>query len=168
MKKANTGDSSVDKPICQSNERISHLRSMCSEYKKHDFRTQHAEHVMFVNDKYKYVACLPHKAGSSSWKTILLNNSAEKPLPSDFKMEKLRKDTIVKSKWEPENFGIKRLSDYNGNARQRILKDYYKFMVVRHPLDRLLSCYMDKIVGNNDNLKASVTNASIPTAKAWN
>ena len=151
-KKVNRDDSKLSVPICQPKDRITHLRSTCSSYKKKNFSKPKFE-IMFANDQYKYVACLPHKAGSTSWKMILLNNSAEQSLPSDFKMN-LTQNVHGFTRWEPESYGLRRLSDYNSTSRQRILKNYYKFMVARHPLDRLLSGYMDKTVGNNEHFRA--------------
>ena len=39
---------------------------------------------MYVNEKCKYFACSPHKAGSSARKAILLNNSIEELMPANF------------------------------------------------------------------------------------
>ena len=39
--------------------------------------------------------------------------------------------------------------DLPEEEQQRIIKDYYKFVVVRHPLDRLRSAYSDKIEIDN-------------------
>ena len=145
-------DSSPSISVCQPEDRIKHLRSMCSRYKKGDFSpVMHG--IMYVSEKYKYLACVPYKAGSSSWKRILLNNSVEKPLPADFHMHLGDRNKV----WEINGIQVKRLSDYNVTTRNRILKDYYKFMVVRHPLDRLVSCYMDKIVGNNKEFLRELT-----------
>ncbi len=36
---------------------------------------------------------------------------------------------------------------------REMLKTYYKFMVVRHPLDRLVSAYVDKLVPREDGYR---------------
>ena len=148
-------DSSSSISLCQPEDRITHLRSMCSRYKKRHEKRYKKEGFMYVSEKYKYLACVPHKAGSSSWEAILVNNSVEEPLPADFRVHTSMGGR--KKVWELNGLQVKRLSGYNITTRNRILKDYYKFMVVRHPLDRLLSCYMDKIVGNNKEFLTQIT-----------
>ena len=41
--------------------------------------------------------------------------------------------------------GYKYLSEWPKEEQAEILKKYYKFMFVRHPLERLLSAYRDKV-----------------------
>ena len=94
---------------------------------------------MYVNDRFKYVVCLPLKAGCTTWKTILVNNTLEEPLPSSFDSEKLHINGLIPYK-------INRLNSYSKKDQEKILESYFKFLVVRHPLDRLVSAYIDKII----------------------
>ena len=41
---------------------------------------------------------------------------------------------------------IKKLSEYNVTKIRHILKTYFKYMFVRHPLDRIHLAYCDKLI----------------------
>ena len=47
--------------------------------------------------------------------------------------------------------GIKGWNSFNASAKEHILQTYTKFMVVRHPLKRLVSAYWDKMSPNVSN-----------------
>ena len=72
--------------------------------------------------------CTQAKAGASTWKAILVNNSADEPITQ--KIHNIHAHT--------EELDIHRL-DNSRFSKQDIemrLKTYYKFMVVRHPFTR--------------------------------
>ena len=45
--------------------------------------------------------------------------------------------------------GYKYLSEWPPEEQIEMIKSYYKFMFVRHPLERLLSAYRDKVRGGH-------------------
>ena len=47
----------------------------------------------------------------------------------------------------PENvlFSVKKLFDLSPSQREWRLKSYYKFVMVRNPLERLVSAYLNKV-----------------------
>ena len=45
--------------------------------------------------------------------------------------------------------GYKYLSEWPPEEQIEMIKSYYKFMFVRHPLERLLSAYRDKVRGEH-------------------
>ena len=49
-----------------------------------------------------------------------------------------------------KKFGIKPLKGYSAKEIMNILEDYYKILVVRHPLDRLFAAYNDKLNSDAD------------------
>ena len=141
---------------CEPEERENYLNISCSKYKNSDFTRKFDLTMLYVNDKYKYVACLPQKAGCTTWKLILVNNTNENPLPANFDGRKLH------SKGISHHSNIKRLTRYSEKEQARILAEYYKFMVIRHPLDRLVSSYIDKIVvGKYANVQKHVMDLNL-------
>ena len=101
---------------------------------------------IFVDTKHKIMACLPPKSGCSTWKTILANNTYDNPLPSNYPVMNLH------GWWLPQKFNIKRLYSFSPAERSQMLhsKEYFKFMVARHPLERLRSAYINKFESGVD------------------
>ena len=76
------------------------------------------------------------KAGCSTWKRTMIRSYTG------------RKENFVGP--EVHNFdymrshGIRRLSTYSQDEIRRRLKTYFKFLVVRHPIERLVSAFRAK------------------------
>ena len=122
--------------ICEPEERMNHLSNVCNKYHHDNFPRRYKFkfiYSLYVNDKYKYLACLPQKAGSSTWKMILMNNTLNQSLPADFHG--------IHRQIKKGKHSIRQLYQYSKQQQNRIINEYYKFMVVRHPLDRLVSSY---------------------------
>jgi len=87
----------------------------------------------FVSDKPPYVYCCLPKVACSSWKSAMLNLTG-KQLSRVFSLNDSRK------------------RDQRGNRTvlyrqgKMLLEKYYKFMIVREPLERLLSAYRDRFI----------------------
>ena len=90
------------------------------------------------------------------WKSKTIVKKAEKTNPHSENLEltkKLKKNKIstinVEKIRSPHGkkgeTGYKYLSEWPKEKQIEILKTYYKFMFVRHPLERLLSAYRDKV-----------------------
>ena len=133
--------------VCRTEDRITNLRKMCKTHNIDTYSPQFKHVYVRVNHKNKYIVCLPQKAGCTTWKIILANNSSPDPLSAEFNGDQLHGDGL-------EKYGIYSLNDYSPLQQQEILEDpqYYKFMVVRHPLDRLVSAHNDKIILTDNNL----------------
>jgi len=96
----------------------------------------------YVSDLRRYVYCSIPKAACSSWKQTLFK-LAGKDVSNVELIHTLRiTDKIVT-----------RLVHYNYSQKQKVLKQYYKFTFVREPLERLLSTYLDKCVGNDRHFR---------------
>ena len=96
-----------------------------------------------VDDEHKVIACLHFKVASASWNYIFINNSAKGPVTKD----KLKGGARLYLK----KYGFHRLRDemYSAADIKFRLKNYYKFMAVRHPLHRLVSAFRDKLREDN-------------------
>ena len=79
------------------------------------------------------IICIHYKVGYSSLMAILVNNSVDKALPTHTRLDSLT----------PEY--VKRLVQYSPEEIKYRLENYYKFMFVRHPFDRILSAWRDKL-----------------------
>ena len=124
---------------CEPSVRLDTLHKACSRHDTQPLLKHYGHHFLYVNNEQKYVACLPLKAGCTTWKVILANNTIRTPLPSSFIGNSLHTDGL-------KPYKIYRLNSYSKNNQTRILENYYKFMVVRHPLDRLISGHNDKVL----------------------
>ena len=98
-----------------------------------------------MDDTHKLMVCVPPKAGCTTWKTILANNSAKGPLPNDYKAMSLHFNQELAL-----NYGILKLGDLSVEKIRHILENYYKVLVVRHPLERISSGYIDKLQSGSD------------------
>ena len=139
---------------CGSDHRLRLLHAACPHIMYTPLPNRARHNYLYVNEKYKYVFCLPNKAGCTSWKIILANNTSERPLPATFDGRTLHNQGL-------ELFDIYRLNTFNITYQNLILKSFYKVMVVRHPLERLVSAYHDKVVvGKFPHLQKYVANLS--------
>ena len=144
-RKGGSSNNPVDR--CDQMDRISLLHHTCQSqtgniYKLSMKKQNLVFHNIFVDEKHKILACLPPKSGCTTWKTILANNTYETALNSNIEIH-----LNLGSK-----FDILRLSSYNSTRRDYLLNsmEYFKFMVARHPFERVYSAYMSKLVSGTD------------------
>ena len=92
-----------------------------------------------VDEKHKILYCELPKTGCTNWKKTLL--------------KLIQPDTFGKMKWEnihsphgkKGDNGYRYLNTYPKEKQIEYLETFYKFSFVRHPLERLLSAYRDKV-----------------------
>ena len=138
---------------CTPNERLTRLKNSCHENKTYIWsllsdqalRLFTNELTMFVDERHEMMLCVPPKSGCTTWKSILANNSANGPLPKNFNMRSLHFNNTLRKK-----YGIKMLEDYSTVQIRFFLKNFYKFIVVRHPLERIYSAYVNKLLSGTD------------------
>ena len=90
---------------------------------------------MIVDDNHRLIYCYIPKAACSNWKRVMQVLSG--------KYQKV--EDIHKLNHTDFNF----LSSYNLEEVDYKLKNYFKFMFVRHPIDRLFSAWHNKFHQNN-------------------
>ncbi len=85
---------------------------------------------LIVDDKYRLLYCYIPKVGCANWKRVfsVLYGDASDP------------NTIT----NVNHTSMKLLDSYSPHEIKYRLRTYFKFMFVRHPLDRLLSAYRNK------------------------
>ena len=131
---------------CDSYDRAHVLRAKCKWMNGSIFNTSATQFKMtasniFVDTKHHILACLPPKAGCTTWKAILANNSRSNvSLPQNLMQLHYR--------GRLKNYRIFSLSQFSERLQRHLLTSgsYLKFMIARHPFERLYSAYIDKIV----------------------
>lgn len=100
---------------------------------------QFASNVI-VSERSKLIYCPIPKAANSNWKYLIR------------KWEGFVDYTDLPRAHDRYTSGLRYLSDYSYQQVDRLLQDptYFKFLFVRNPYSRALSCYMDKF-RNNDS-----------------
>ena len=88
--------------------------------------------------------CAIPKVGCTTFKRIMAKLTGLTGTASD-------KEIHVHDENYLESLGLRYLSRYNVDHIQHMLKYYFKFMIVRHPLERLLSAYRDKFTSVNEH-----------------
>ena len=93
------------------------------------------KHLLF-DDKYKIIYCFIPKTGCTKMKTLFLL------LQGLYSLEQLFNKTVTHKNYLKK---VKTLADLSVEERSVRLKSYYKFMIVRDPLERFVSGYRNKI-----------------------
>jgi len=130
------------------------VREVCDRYgisKKQQNQPRQARELQLADDEWEYLKkvnwnyiyvskphsllwCKVPKAGSSTWTYNFLKMAGHSTNSS--KIHKLLRDYFPKQ------------------SRNTVLKDNYKFMVVRHPFERILSAYRDKLEDLSRDMEA--------------
>lgn len=89
---------------------------------------------LIVSEQNRLIFCPVPKAANTNWKYLLR------------KWENLPNYADLRTAHNPELSGLRYLSDYSPIEAATLLSDptYFRFVFVRDPYTRLLSCYMDK------------------------
>lgn len=86
---------------------------------------------LIVNEEYKFIYCYTPKVACSNWKKVIQMLQG--------------KLTVIDDQTKVDHQGgFKTLFDYTDQQAEVILKEYFKFMFVRHPAKRALSGYRNK------------------------
>ena len=93
-----------------------------------------AKHII-VNDEHRFLFCSVPKVACSNWKRVLMVLDGT--------------ETDSNNIGKVNHLDFTYLADLPPLAIKQRLKEYYKFMFVREPLERLISAYKDKFVLNN-------------------
>ena len=115
-------------PVCTSQERLNYIRR---QYRRYNVTSAHSK--LLVNDAKRVAYCYIEKCGSITMKafmTALNNRSEHKTLKTDIHIPRNLKQ-----------LGLR----FVKTTDVKTIADYKKFVVIRHPMDRLLSAYHDKL-----------------------
>ncbi len=104
---------------------------------------------LVVDDKHKIMYCYIPKIGCTNWKLKLALMIGE--VNKTWLTDSLLWESPVHSKHGMATVGLRMLNSYTLDEMSYRIKNYYKFVFVRYPLERLLSAYRNKFEPREDN-----------------
>ena len=114
------------------------MRHFCSRYKRiHQYKEAVLQHLVF-DDAHKVIYCYVPKVGCTTMKTAFLM------LQGAFTLEELEKAPNVTHKEYLSKVKTLALESDKDQIKHK-LNTYYKFMIVRNPLERLYSAFHEKL-----------------------
>ena len=146
-------DRKEDEKECDQTARQKQLQQTCEWAKSKDLIDTRPERLkerypnrnIFVDDVHKVLYCEVPKVACTSWKVFFANISG-KVDPKDYgKLYHLVHNTAYHPK-----IGFKYLTNFSYEERLYRLKNYFKFLVVRNPFDKLLSAYENKFAHDSE------------------
>ncbi|XP_021259359.1 carbohydrate sulfotransferase 9-like [Numida meleagris] len=133
------------------NDRRTTLASICQKNNLIKLRSKLDSHVasqIFVEHKHKFTYCEVPKVGCSNWKrTIFILQEGLNVEASEIEHNHIHQTSL-----------IKRLSAYPPALQEEFLNNYTKVMFTRHPLERLVSAYRDKLLHSEPYYSITVAN----------
>ena len=133
-------------PKCSIDERSEWVRRLCK--KSHDtFLNGNSNNSarIYIDRGKKLMGCLINKAGTTTWSNYVMNLQAEN-------------NPGAKQNLNPKNnadlalFGLSFQKDVPLEYIKTIYRDFDKYIIVRHPLQRLVSGYFQNIRTNEHNI----------------
>jgi len=125
--------------VAQRN-RNSTIHNVCGPKRSMDNLTRGQSITLFkhmiVDDALQLIYCYIPKVGCSNWRRVMHVLAGKYKRVEDIDIKKMK------------YFDFKFLSDYNPEEIDYRLKNYFKFMFVRHPLNRLFSAWDNKFRNN--------------------
>ncbi|XP_013393109.1 carbohydrate sulfotransferase 8 [Lingula anatina] len=141
--------------------RTQHVRNTCKKYHLQRDFNDNMIGQFYVEDRSRIVFCSIPKVGCSNWKRIILVLSA------NVNKTDLRSLVQFELHHGSIQYRLQLLSSFTKFGVRFRLKHYLKFMFVRHPLERILSAYRDKLeTGDNVYYMRSVGKQIVKNFKA--
>uniref|UniRef100_A0A8C2TTS5 Carbohydrate sulfotransferase n=1 Tax=Coturnix japonica TaxID=93934 RepID=A0A8C2TTS5_COTJA len=132
-------------------DRRNTLASVCQKNNLIKLESKLDSHVasqIFVEHKHKFTYCEVPKVGCSNWKrTIFILQEGLNVEASEIQHDHIHRTSL-----------IKRLSAYPPGEQEEFLNSYTNVMFTRHPLERLVSAYRDKLLHFEPYYSATVAN----------
>ncbi|KAK9497189.1 hypothetical protein O3M35_004554 [Rhynocoris fuscipes] len=126
-------------------ERLEHVNKICQRYKSNSVRLdllqnrEVLDHIL-VDSKHHLLYCYVPKVACTNWKRILMilngviNTTDVLSIPADLAHSR----RVLSS-----------LANFTASNVQNILNSYKKFLFVRHPFERLVSAFRNKLEPNS-------------------
>ena len=131
------------------------LQDLCGKHNIADIELGQKSIYKFLvaDDSKKSVYCAVSKCASSTWKNAL------------FQMHggDVRDSMAIHQKSYLEKKGLVFLTNYSQEEAEYRMKHYFKYMIVRHPFDRLVSAWRDKLLGDENYIKVFIPRIRAPS-----
>lgn len=117
------------------------LRKCCKDYGIGEFPEEQSAQLfrnVIVDRKNRFLYCYVPKVASSNMRRLILALQGKVDNPD-----------VIK---EFDRRGFEFLGDFNASRRDEMIKTYFKFLFVRHPLERLVSAYRHRVIGERSDL----------------
>ncbi|KFQ56684.1 Carbohydrate sulfotransferase 9, partial [Pelecanus crispus] len=133
------------------NDRKSTLASVCQKQNLVKLSSKLNSHVasqLFVEHKHRFIYCEVPKVGCSNWKrTIFILQADMKAEASEIEHDHIHQTSV-----------IKKVVAYPPAIQKDFLNNYTKVMFTRHPLERLVSAYRDKLLHSEPLYSITIAN----------
>ncbi|XP_074652927.1 carbohydrate sulfotransferase 10-like [Tubulanus polymorphus] len=143
-------------------QRLAHVKAGCEKLPSDNSTDSHTYNSFTVDDVHKILYCEIPKVGTSIWRYTLLHTTG-KLLTTNLSV--INNFAIKKKIYVRSLSLIRSLSSYSREETAKRLKSYFKFMFVRHPFERLLSAYLDKVVKKHDRNYANLETIILQSAR---
>ena len=143
------------------------IHDLCAKHNISDFEMGHTRNIHIQKSIYKYlladdskksVYCTISKCASTAWKNALVRMRGGNARKGE---------SVHERKYMGKN-NLVFLSQYSEEEAEYRMKHYFKYIIVRHPFDRLVSAWRDKVPGNKGHtirIRAASGLKVIETAK---
>lgn len=132
------GSNKIPRYLIEQQDRNNTIHKICGPKKPLTDLTETEKMVLLrqiiVDDTHKLLYCIVPKVACTNWKRVLQVLSGKYAHVEDI------------SKVDDSSFKL--LLGYSQDGIEYRLNNYFKFMFVRHPLDRLFSAWNNKVHGN--------------------
>uniref|UniRef100_A0A8B9QS86 Carbohydrate sulfotransferase n=1 Tax=Anas platyrhynchos TaxID=8839 RepID=A0A8B9QS86_ANAPL len=137
--------------LAVQNDRKNTLASVCQKnnlLKPRSKLDSLVANQLFVEHKHKLTYCEVPKVGCSNWKrTIFILQAGLEMEASEIEHDHIHQTSL-----------IKRMAAYPPPIQEEFLSNYTKVMFTRHPLERLVSAYRDKLLHSEPYYSTTVAN----------
>ncbi len=135
--------------VCTQQERLQHIKSECEKLRSRMTKAVLRPASRTLADEIHHLLyCYMSKVGCTAFKMLLAKAN----------MHAMGQNTAYSKPWKVHKtkrlariYNLPKLFYFSNEEITRRLTDYFKFMIMRHPFERLISAWRDKVV----NIKQS-------------